>query len=378
MAAGAADSGTGLHPSSMSESSEKETAAADKKNGAGMKDSGNRASAGSMVSADAAARNRHGMYVLYRKELADHLHSVRFQILYAMLFIISLVSLSGAIQTLGQAALQTSDGQTTLNSYLFLLLFTTSGSNIYSFSTFIGFLGPIVGIMLGFDAINEEVAQGTLNRLAAQPIYRDTIINAKFLAGATAILITVYSIGGIMAGIGMITTGLVPSGEEVARLLLFLLMAVLYMCMWMAIAEFFSVVCRHAATSALACIAIWLFLTLFQSLVASGIAGLIYPTTGGGLAAAMNVVHYYQLNTALNRISPYYLFSEMTTILMNPNVHSTNVVSILQSQEGAVASYLTLGQSMLQIWPHIVAMFAVAVAAFAAAYIAFMRREIRA
>lgn len=329
-------------------------------------------------SSDAAQRNRRGMYVLYRKELADHLHSVRFQILYLMLFVISLISLYGAIQTLGEAALQTSDGQTALNSYLFLLLFTTNGTNIYSFSTFIGFLGPIVGIMLGFDAINEEVAQGTLNRLAAQPIYRDTIINAKFLAGATAILITVYSIGGIMAGIGMVATGLVPTGEQVARLVLFLLMAVLYMCMWMAVAEFFSVVCRHAATSALSCISIWLFLTLFQSLVASGLAGLIYPINGGGLSAARNVVHYYQLNTALNRISPYYLFSEMTTMLMNPNVHSTNVVSILQSQEGAVASYLTLGQSMLQIWPHIVAMFAIAVAAFAAAYIAFMRREIRA
>lgn len=317
------------------------------------------------------------MYILFRKELSDHLRSVRFRILFALLAVISFISLYGAVDTLAQAAQQTSDGQTALSEYLFLLLFTTSGSSIYSFATFIGFLGPLVGIMLGFDAINEELAQGTLNRLAAQPIYRDTIINAKFLAGAAAVTITIFSIGGLMAGVGLIATGLIPTGEQVARLLIFLLMADLYICMWMAIAEFFSVVCRHAATAALACIAIWLFLTMFQSLVASGIAGMIYPTSGG-MGAQRNVLRNYQLQTALCRISPYYLFSEITSILMNPNVHSTNIVSILQSQEGAIASYLTLGQSLLQIWPHIVVMIALTVLAFAAAYICFMRKEIRA
>ena len=316
------------------------------------------------------------MYILFRKELSDHLHSVRFQILFAMLAVVSFISLYGSIQTLGQAAQQTSDGQTAVSEYLFLLLFTTSGSSIYSFATFIGFLGPIIGIMLGFDAINEELAQGTLNRLAAQPIYRDTIINAKFLAGAAAVLLTIFSIGGLMAGIGLITTGLIPTGEQVARFVIFLLMAVLYISMWMAVAEFFSVVCRHAATAALACIAIWLFLTMFQSLVASGIAGMIYPTSG--YAGQVNVLKNYSLQAALCRISPYYLFSEITSIIMNPNVHSTNIVSILQNQQGAIASYLTLGQSLLQIWPHIVVMIALTAAAFAAAYIAFMRKEIRA
>ena len=285
-----------------------------------------------------------------------------------MLAVVSFLALYGAINTISEG--------TSSSECLFLLLFTTSGDSIYSFATFIGFLGPIVGIMLGFDAINEEVSQGTLNRLAAQPIYRDSIINAKFLAGVAAIFITVYSIGGCMAATGMIVTGLVPTGEEVARLLLFFLMAVLYMSMWMALAEFFSVVCKHAATAALASVAIWLFLTLFMSLVAEAIAEMVYPLDG--MNAYTNIYKYYALDVALNRVSPYYVFSEITTILMNPNVHSTNIVSILQSSSGAVASYLTLGQSLLQIWPHIVLMLAVTVGIFAIAYIVFMKREIRA
>ena len=103
---------------------------------------------------------------------------------------------------------------------------------------------------------------------------------------------------------------------------------------------------------------------------------MIYPTSG--YAGQVNVLKNYSLQTALCRISPYYLFSEITSIIMNPNVHSTNIVSILQNQQGAIASYLTLGQSLLQIWPHIVVMIALTAAAFAAGYIAFMRKEIRA
>lgn len=317
------------------------------------------------------------MFVLYRKELSDHINSMRCQILFFMLALICFIALYGAETTLAESAAQTSDGQTTVSDFMFLLLFTTSGSNIYSISTFLGFLGPVFGIMLGFDAINEEIAQGTLNRLAAQPIWRDSIIRAKFLAGATFVFLSVFSIGGLVTGIGMIGTGLVPTGEEIARILFYLLMASIYICTWMTIAEFFSVLCRHAATSALSCIAIWLFLTMFMSLVASGIANAIYPT-GQSLQGQMNVLSNYNCQVALNRISPYYLFSEVTTILMNPNVRSTNVVSILQSSDSAIASYLTLGQSLLQIVPHIVVMFAEMIVFYAAAYISFMRREIRA
>lgn len=320
--------------------------------------------------------NRQGFRALFRKELADHLLSMRFLILYLLLFVVSCASLNGAISTLAQNALQTSDGQTAVSDFIFLELFTTSGSSIYSFTTFLGFLGPIFGIMLGFDAINNEQSQGTLNRLAAQPIYRDTIINAKFAAGAALVFLTVFSLGGFLTGFGILFSGLTPQAEEIARILLFLLLAAVYISVWLAFAVFFSVICRHAATSALSCVAIWLFLTMFLSLVASGLAGIVYPLSGAG--AQMNALNNYQLQVALNRISPYYLFSEATTMILNPNVRSLSIMSLLEYQKGAIASYLSFGQSLLEIWPHLVGMFALAAAGFALAYISFMRREIRA
>ncbi len=318
--------------------------------------------------------NRCGFRVLYRKELADHLSGKRFQVLFLLLLLVSAASLYGAVGTLQEASKQAQAMNTAEESFHFLKLFTTAGSGIYSFSTFLSFLGPVFGIMLGFDAINNEKAQGTLNRLAAQPIYRDTIINAKFLAGATVIALTVFSIGGLMAGAGLLMSGIVPQAEEWARLAVYLFMAAVYISLWLAIAMLFSVLSKHAATSALFSIALWLFLTMFLSLAANAVASLVYS----GAATTMDLIGQYRLDAALNRISPYYLFAEVTSVLMNPNVRSLDIMSVLEYQNGAVISYLTLGQSLLQIWPHLVAMIAEALAGFTAAYIAFMKQEIRA
>ena len=268
----------------------------------------------------------------------------------------------------------TSQG-TDSTEFLFLKLFTTSSSSVYSFATFMAFLGPLAGIILGFDAVSNERALGTLNRLAAQPIYRDSIINAKFLAGTSVIAILVAAIGLYLCGAGLLLIGIPPSGEEVLRILAFLLLCVVYISVWLALSIIFSVVCRHAATAALACIAIWLFLSLFMSLVASGIANLIYPLDG--IEGLFHMVDNYELDLALNRISPYYLFSEAATTILNPSVRSIGVVT-MSSISGALASSLSFGQSLLLVWPHLVVMAGLAMAGFAAAYVSFMRQEIRA
>ena len=90
----------------------------------------------------------------------------------------SLASLFGAFDSLMSS--QTSE-------YVFLSMYTSSGSSIPSFASFLAYLSPLVGLALGFDAINRERSQGTLTRLISQPIHRDAVISAKFLAGALAL-----------------------------------------------------------------------------------------------------------------------------------------------------------------------------------------------
>ncbi len=242
--------------------------------------------------------------------------------------------------------------------------------------SFIALLGPIIGLALGFDAVNSERAGGTLNRLVSQPIYRDSIIIGKFLAGTAVIAAIIYTMGIAIGAVGVIVAGVKPSGEEVWRILVFLTFTVVYVAFWLALSIWFSVVCRHAATSALASIALWVFFAIFMSLVSSIIANAVYPV-GDDYHAMINSYNNYTLNLSLNRISPYYLYSEAVSTIMNPTVRSVNIVTMDQLV-GAVSGYLSLGQSLLLVWPHLTGLAALMLIAFGGSYIGFMRQEVRA
>lgn len=309
-----------------------------------------------------------GLKALYRKELADHLTSKRFLIILILIYATSIASLYGAITGINE-------GTTSVGDFLFLQLYTSSGSSIPSFMSFIALLGPFVGLTLGFDAINSERSNGTLNRLVAQPIYRDSIIIGKFLAGTTIISIMVISMGVLIGTVGVLSTGLAPQAEEVFRIIAFLFFTIVYIAFWLGLSILFSVVCRHSATSALAVIALWLFFALFMSLVANIIANIAYPMNND-YQAMYNAYDNYTLELNLNRISPYYLYSEAVSTIMNPSVRSVNVVTMSQMQ-GAISSYLSFGQSLLLVWPHLTGLVALMLVAFTGSYVGFMRQEIR-
>ena len=140
-------------------------------------------------------------------------------------------------------------------------------------------------------------------------------------------------------------------------------------------AMLFSVFARHAATSALSSIALWLFFAIFMSLLAGIIANAVFPVNTE-YQQAVNALNNYNLNMNLNRISPYYLYSEASSVLMNPATRAINAVSYAQLV-GALSGYLSLGQSILLVWPHLVGLLALTFAAFAISYVGFMRQEIR-
>ena len=312
-------------------------------------------------------RGMQGLAALYRKEMSDHIRSKRFLIVLALILLTSCASIYGALTSLPDAAASDS-------GYIFLKLFTLGGSSIPSFTSFIALLGPFVGLTLGFDAINSERSEGTLNRLVSQPIYRDAVINGKFLAGAAIIFLMVFAMGLIAGAVGLLAAGVPPAGEEVGRILVFLLFTSVYICFWLALSILCSVLCRHAATSAMIVIALWIFFALFMTLVVSIVANGLYPV--GKTSSAAEILNNYSCQMSLNRFSPYYLYSEAVSTIMNPMVRSTNII-LPQQLSGAISGYLSLGQSLLLVWPHLTGLLALTALAFAASYINFMRKEIR-
>ncbi len=311
--------------------------------------------------------NRNGLIAIYRKEMSDHIHSRRFLIVLALILLTSFASIYGAVTGITAGVAESAD-------YLFLQLFTLSSGSIPSFASFIALLGPFIGLTLGFDAINSERSEGTLNRLVSQPLYRDSIINGKFLAAATIICLMVWSMGIIIGAVGLLVIGIPPTPDELGRILVFLLFTIVYICFWLALSILFSVICRHAATSAMLGIAVWLFFALFMGMVVNILMNVLYPADS--VATFGGLLDYYELQTNLNRLSPYYLYSEAVSTITNPSVRSTNII-LPQQLSGAITGYLSLGQSLLLVWPHMIGLLALTAVTFAGAYISFMRKEVR-
>ncbi len=323
---------------------------------------------------DLEAGLRSGWRVIAAKEFADHVLSVRFLVLTAVLGLAAAAAVyatAGEIRAVASAA--------SGSSALFLKLFTISSDQIPAFTTFIAFLGPLLGIAFGFDGINGERAEGTLPRLVSQPIYRDDVINGKFVAGLAAITIIFVAITALVSVVGIIQLGILPSVDEVLRLALWIGLAVAYVGLWLALALLCSVVMRRAATSALVAIGVWLLFTLFATLLVGIFAGVIAPVPADAGTGSPQAVRNVALQQQLARLSPSQLFTESTAAVLDPSVRTLSPGLITAEQaDRAIPSILSLYQSLLVVWPQFVALIAATAVMFAVAYVAFMRQEVRA
>ncbi len=307
---------------------------------------------------------------VYRKELSDHFSSNRFLILLGLIYVAGLSSTYVAVSNIRDVA-------SALDEHVFLYLFTTGGDVLPSFLTFISFFIPIIGIIFGFDAINSERNSGNLSRLLSQPIYRDSVINGKFLAGITTLAIIISSIVFIIAGIGLFSIGVPPSSEDILRLFFFIVICVVYGGLWMGLSILFSVTMNRTAASILTAIAIWIFIMFFLPIIANAIANAMVPLDGASMAEQ---IRNYTIENSILRVSPSTLFSESVLILLLPSTGhlQLSVVSLATTDVSSmIINPLSLSQSLLQVWPQLVAIVALAIICFAASYIVFMRQEIR-
>ncbi len=307
------------------------------------------------------------MGVVFWKELADHFSSRRFMILLALIILTGIWSTYSS----GQAIRQ--DVESSPNQFVFLWLLTSRTEGLFSLATFLGFFGPLIGIMLGFDSISGEYANRTLSRVLSQPIYRDSLINGKFLAGLTTIAILWFAILLIVIGLGISLLGFPPDGEELWRMLIFTIVGIAYVGFWLALAMLFSLLFQRTVTAALASLALWLFLAIFIGMLSNVIAGIIVsnPSTQEELARQVTI------GTFVARLSPSVLFAETVRILLNPVAHLEGFV-LGAFPEGILPTPLALNQSLLLIWPHLTTLFALVAVCFGISYIKFMREEIRA
>lgn len=317
----------------------------------------------------------HGIFAIFRKEMEDYFSSTRFLLIFALIVMVGVITAS----MVGMSIQEELKGMAK-PTLIFLMLFTSTGK-LFSFVQFIGFFGPLIGIILGFDAISRERSQRTLSKLVSQPIYRDSIINAKFLAGVATIAIVLVAIVLIISGLGIRLIGVVPGQEEILRLAVYLVASILYISFWLGISILFSVVFRSTATSALASLAVWIFFSFFVGLGAGILSDAVAPISqSGGVDPAM-VQKHEMVQRFASYLSPMSLYGDATTTILDPMRKTTKLVMLMGPLERLSLSRfqnpLPFFQSLLIVLPHLVSIVAITFLCFGICYLVFMRQEIR-
>jgi ABC-2 type transport system permease protein len=311
-----------------------------------------------------------GIGAVWLKEMSDHLSSARMFMLELLVVLTALAALYGAVDSLRQTTAE--------DPFLLLRLFTVDRSPLPSFVAILGFLIPLMAIGLGFDAVNGEHNRRTLSRVLAQPIYRDALLIGKFLAGLVTLGISLAALWLLVIGFGLIFLGVPPGGEEIARSLVFLVVALFYAGVWLALAMLLSIVFRSAATAALVALGIWLFLTVLWPMLAPALAQFIAPPDPRFTAVGLQTPATAELQQWLQRLSPSHLFGEAMLAVLSPTTRALGPIFIDQLRGAVLGSPLPLSESLTIAWPQMVGLIAGTIVLFVAGYVVFQRQEVRA
>jgi ABC-2 type transport system permease protein len=311
-----------------------------------------------------------GVGTVLVKELADNLSSARMLVLELLIVLTALAALYEAIDSLRQ--------HTAEDPFLLLRLFTIAREPLPSFVAILGFLIPLMAIGLGFDAINSEHNRRTLSRILAQPIYRDALLMGKYLAGLATLAISLAALWLMVIGLGLIFLGVPPGGEEIARSLGFLVIAIFYAGVWLSLAMLFSIVFRSPATAALVALGVWLFLTVLWPMLAPALAQGIAPPDPRYAALGLDTPSTAMWAQFLSRLSPNYLFGEAMTAILSPTTRTLGSVFIEQLRGAVMGAPLPFGESVMIAWPQTVGLIAGTIVLFVFGYVVFQRQEVRA
>ena len=309
--------------------------------------------------------------VMVNKEIADHIRSWRFTVLMALIVLTFIASMYASVGNLRSAVGNTNDPD---HTFLYLKLLTATDNAMPPFHILLSFLAPLLGIGLGFDAINAEQNNGTLPRLMAQPIYRDNLLLAKFssaliLVSALFVVLVLMMLGG-----GLLQTGVRMEPQELLRIMGFTAITIIYVAFWLSLSVLLSIIFKQAATSALSAIGIWLFFTVFYQMVVTLIVKAWLPDPS--FLSQQELLGYNDIILNILRIAPNQLYTDASTTLLIPSVRSLGPLT-MEQMAGAIPSPLPFRESLLIVWPQISGLLASTITCFALSYYCFMRREIR-
>ena len=287
-----------------------------------------------------------------------------------------------------------------------------------NFNFYFTIIGAVLAASLGFDLITREKEEGSLKSLLTHPVYRDEVLNGKAL-GSIAVLAIVLLSTFLLTVAVMMLNGIIPTGEDFLSLAAYLAMALIYGTVFFGISLAASTVARGSGMSVAYFTGVVILLVLIptvintlvvfamgpppemnmgpaQSATATGsettemMTGPA-PTNGNGAGMINQTIYdtgkeyakYWETRTLITGVV------DVLNPIVDLNLAAGAVlektggsIMVGQSEDGGIikageVSGISLWESLAEVWANILLLIAMAVAAFACAYVKFVRLDVR-
>lgn len=344
-------------------------------------------------------------FTIAEKEFRDHLSSKRFLTIIAILMLLALYGVSTGMDSYNAgleayksqqvAGNATSGYQSGTSSYVHV----PSILDVFqSMITIFSFLGMILGVAMGFDQISREKEEGSLKLLVTCPMYRDAIINGKAL-GAVVTLAFAMAATFLLCMAVVMFKSVVPGFDDLLRISVFFLAALLYSILFYAIGALASVFTKNTSASVLYAVGIMVALIVFSLLAsivaapfAQTIVGPAPPTTGETTTATSSAINTdytnytiklatteNQVSDTLTAFSPFDDFGGRLgegTGGIGKAILSKSKVEDYSQAGGQHYVEIPLLDSLASVWTKLLVLLVEMVVAFALSYLAFMRMDV--
>lgn len=364
-----------------------------------------------------------GLFAITEKEFNDHIYSKKLLLFLSIIIVVTVVGMaSGSVDYNKQIDsynenLKVAGDDQGYSSLLYkpsvMTIFNGVGGLLVS-------LGAILGIAMGFNLVTKEKESKSLKILLSNPIFRDEVINGKAAGGILALLLVLLITLIVALGV-LLVFGIVPSGSETVYILLFGLAAFLMIFSYFAISMFMSTVAEDSGTSLVYTLIVFVFLSSLVPVFVWGstmdlIVGpapeypegafmdMQYDTATGGLTGTFTtttttdeksaseeerIAHDEAMKRYFDEMSEYIGKKEMISgfvDLFSPTNNFRDITNTLTysnmgtmsssfgtADEGSTGVMDVLGNLM---W-NFIALVAIPVVFFGAAYVRFMRLDVR-
>jgi len=248
---------------------------------------------------------------------------------------------------------------------------------------------------MGFDLVSEEKETRTLKSLLSCPVFRDEIINGKALGGTLALVFAMGAALLISLAILLIFS-IVPSMNELAAILVFGIVSILFLLAYFAIALMVSTVSGKSGSA------------LIYTLVIFFILGSLLPIVGGTVAhmvsgdqpksPVFDIRHVTNMSEGpsfkevteeeIQQYNEEFMawsekrkpITEAFTVI-SPNMNYERILNKIGSSSSVTTPYGDeapgLQEVLGKVWKNILALISFSVVFFALAYVKFMRMDIR-